>query len=113
MGIAIKEETIGKYKTYYILYLTLIYNTIPINRLYFKSNLNRLVMNPREMIRAHAYPVLAVSSTICLIVIASSLVPLAKWANNQNECVERTFRINGKNMQGLASKVWSCNGGGN
>ena len=44
--------------------------------------------------------------------IASSLVPMAKWANSQNECIERTFRIDGKNMQGLSSKVWSCNGGG-
>ncbi len=70
-------------------------------------------MSPREMIRAHAYPVLAVASTVSLIIIASSLIPLAKWANNQNECTIRTFRINGKDTQGLSSKVWSCNGGGN
>ena len=69
-------------------------------------------MEPREIIRAHAYPVLAVISTVSLVGIFSSLVPIAEWARTQNDCVERTFRINGKNVQGLSAKVWSCNGGG-
>ncbi len=69
-------------------------------------------MNPREMIRAHAYPVLATLSTISLVVIAVSFVPVAKWASSQNDCIERTFRIDGKNKAGTPSKVWSCNGGG-
>ena len=43
---------------------------------------------PREMVRAHAYPVLAVVSTISLVVIAASLVPIAKQADYQSRCVE-------------------------
>ena len=64
------------------------------------------------MIRAHAYPLLAGISTVSLLLISVSLVPIAKWARTQNECVERTFRIDGINNAGLPAKVWSCNGGG-
>ena len=69
-------------------------------------------MNSREMIRAHAYPLLAGISTISLVVVSISLVPIARWARSQNQCIERTFRIDGKNKAGMPSKVWSCNGGG-
>ncbi len=69
-------------------------------------------MNPREMIRAHAYPFLALVSTFSLAIIALSLLPVAKWTRSQNECIERTFRVSGKDVKGLSSKVWSCNGGG-
>ena len=65
------------------------------------------------MLRAHSYPALAAISTISLVVIAVSLLPIATWTRTQNECIERTFRVGGKNTQGLAAKVWSCNGGGN
>ena len=44
--------------------------------------------------------------------ISSDLVPISAWANSQNECITKTFRIDGKNTQGMPSKVWSCNGGG-
>ena len=69
-------------------------------------------MNPREIIRAHAYPVLAVVSTVSLVLISISLVPVAKWTRSQNECIEKTYRIGGINSAGIATKVWSCNGGG-
>ena len=69
-------------------------------------------MNPRELIRAHAYPVLAGVSSVSLVIIAVSLVPLGQWARTQNECIERTFRIDGQNNAGVPAKVWSCNGGG-
>ncbi len=69
-------------------------------------------MNPREIIRAHAYPVLAGISTVSLVLIATSLIPIATWTRNQNECIERTFRSDGINNAGLPAKVWSCNGGG-
>ena len=69
-------------------------------------------MNPREMIRAHAYPVLAVASTLSLVMISVSLIPIAKWSKSQNECIEKTYRIDGTNKAGMPSKVWSCNGGG-
>ncbi len=67
---------------------------------------------PREMIRSKAYPILAVISTISLVGIFASLIPIANWTRIQNECIERTFRIDGTNTQGLPAKVWSCNGGG-
>ncbi len=44
--------------------------------------------------------------------ISTDLEPISTWADSQNECIIKTFRINGKNTQGIPSKVWSCNGGG-
>ena len=44
--------------------------------------------------------------------ITTDLEPISKWADSQNECITKTFRIDGKNIQGIPSKVWSCNGGG-
>lgn len=64
------------------------------------------------MIRAHAYPVFAAISTVSLLIIAVSLIPVAKWTRSQNECIDKTYRIDGINNAGLPTKVWSCNGGG-
>ena len=44
--------------------------------------------------------------------LSTKLVPISTWAETQNECVTKTYRINGKNTKGIAHKVWSCNGGG-
>jgi len=44
--------------------------------------------------------------------ISKGLEPISSWAESQNECITKTFRIDGKNTQGMPSKVWSCNGGG-
>ena len=44
--------------------------------------------------------------------VSNALEPISVWADTQNECVTKTYRINGKNTQGIPSKVWSCNGGG-
>ena len=44
--------------------------------------------------------------------ISTDLQPISLWAGSQNECITKTFRIDGKNIQGVPSKVWSCNGGG-
>ena len=44
--------------------------------------------------------------------ISNNLEPISEWANTQNECITKTFRIDGINTQGIPSKVWSCNGGG-
>ena len=44
--------------------------------------------------------------------VSKDLKPISTWAKSQNSCIEKTFRIDGKNMKGLPSKVWSCNGGG-
>ena len=74
----------------------------------------------------HKYIICAGLSTISLIFTSISIIPMtrslnevstsldsiSKWANSQNECISKTFRIDGKNTQGIPSKVWSCNGGG-
>tara|TARA_B100000700_G_C14328406_1_gene527007 strand:+ start:238 stop:489 length:252 start_codon:yes stop_codon:yes gene_type:complete len=44
--------------------------------------------------------------------ISTDLDQISEWAESQNECITKTFRIDGKNTQGMPSKVWSCNGGG-
>ena len=44
--------------------------------------------------------------------ISNELEPISEWADSQNECITKTFRIDGKNTQGIPSKVRSCNGGG-
>jgi len=44
--------------------------------------------------------------------ISTELEPISVWAELQNECITKTFRIDGNNTQGMPSKVWSCNGGG-
>ena len=44
--------------------------------------------------------------------ISKELEPISSWADSQNECITKTFRFDGKNTQGIPSKVWSCNGGG-
>ena len=44
--------------------------------------------------------------------VSNSLEPISKWAETQNECVTKTWRIDGTNTKGIPSKVWSCNGGG-
>ena len=44
--------------------------------------------------------------------VSTTLEPISQWAETQNECITKTFRIDGVNSQGIPSKVWSCNGGG-
>ena len=44
--------------------------------------------------------------------ISTDMEPISAWAVSQNECITKTFRLDGKNTQGIPSKVWSCNGGG-
>jgi hypothetical protein len=44
-------------------------------------------LSTREMVRAHAYPVLAAVSTVALVVIAASLVPIARQADHMDQCL--------------------------
>ena len=44
--------------------------------------------------------------------LSSNVQPISEWAESQNECIVKTFRIDGNNTKGIPSKVWSCNGGG-
>tara|TARA_Y100001968_G_scaffold227266_1_gene210025 strand:- start:713 stop:964 length:252 start_codon:yes stop_codon:yes gene_type:complete len=80
----------------------------------------------KELFESHKYLICAGLSTFSLIFttisiisisksvkeVSTALEPISIWADTQNECVTKTYRINGKNTQGIPSKVWSCNGGG-
>jgi len=83
-------------------------------------------MNIKALFENHKYLICGGLGTFSLILtsisvisisrsikeVSNALEPISIWAESQNECVARTFRINGKNTQGIPSKVWSCNGGG-
>ena len=80
----------------------------------------------KELIDNQKYLICAGLSTLSLIFtsvsvvilsksvkeVSNSLEPISIWADTQNECITKTFRMDGKNTQGIPSKVWSCNGGG-
>ncbi len=80
----------------------------------------------KELIKNNKYTICAGLSTLSLVFttisiislsrsvkeISTDLEPISTWADSQNECITKTFRIDGKNTQGMPSKVWSCNGGG-
>ena len=80
----------------------------------------------KDLFDNHKYIVCAGLSTFSLLLssistisisnsvkeLSSDLQPISVWANSQNDCITKTFRIDGKNTQGIPSKVWSCNGGG-
>ncbi len=81
----------------------------------------------KGLLDTHKYLILAGFSSLSLIVtsisvtsisksvneVSANLDSISKWAESQNECITKTFRIDGVNTQGIPSKVWSCNGGGN
>ena len=80
----------------------------------------------KEFIDNNKYLICAGLSTLSLVFTSTSIIsvsksvkqlsadlePISTWADSQNECITKTFRIDGKNTQGIPSKVWSCNGGG-
>ena len=80
----------------------------------------------KELFDSHKYLICAGISTFSLIFTSISVIslsksvkevsiildPISKWADAQNECITKTWRIDGVNTQGIPSKVWSCNGGG-
>ena len=50
-------------------------------------------LTPREMVRAHAYPVLAALSTLSLIAIALLQVPGAVKDHRYNRCIDQQIRL--------------------
>ena len=76
----------------------------------------------KELIGSQKYLICAGLSTFSLIFsslsfisisrsikeVSSSLEPISEWAEIQNQCIDKTTAF-----QGVSSKVWSCNGGGN
>ena len=63
--------------------------------------------SPREMIRAHAYPVLAAIGTISIVSIAWSLLPISEYARNQNICINQETE---KSKAPISWGVRKCNG---
>ena len=81
--------------------------------------LKELFDNNKYLIFAGLSTLSLVFTTISIISLSKSvkeiskdLEPISTWSDSQNECITKTFRIDGKNTQGMPSKVWSCNGGG-
>ncbi len=81
--------------------------------------LNKFVDNHKYFICAGLSTLSLVFTSFSIISVSKSvkelstdLKPISIWANSQNDCITKTFRIDGKNTQGMPSKVWSCNGGG-
>jgi len=80
----------------------------------------------KELLNNNKYLICAGLSTLSLVFTSTSIIsvskslqnlstelePISAWADSQNECITKTFRYDGKNTQGMPSKVWSCNGGG-
>tara|TARA_Y100001968_G_scaffold330251_1_gene381559 strand:+ start:2249 stop:2500 length:252 start_codon:yes stop_codon:yes gene_type:complete len=80
----------------------------------------------KELFEKNKYLMFAGISTLSLVLtsisnislsrsikeISNNIEPISSWASTQNECIMKTFRIDGQNTQGIPSKVWSCNGGG-
>ena len=64
-----------------------------------------------KLINVFIYPLLATISTIAFVSGIIRINPLIKWAETQNECIEKTVSINGINSVSLPNKVMSCNGG--
>lgn len=57
------------------------------------SNHDGQKLTPREMVRAHAYPVLAAISTLSLVTIAVLQVPGAIKAHRYNLCIDEQVRL--------------------
>ena len=67
-------------------------------------------LTPREMVRAHAYPVLAGIGSLSLLAIAVQLGPIARQASGFNACVEATMRNPDVKPHGKALATIICNG---
>ena len=58
-------------------------------------------LTPREMVRAHAYPVLAAISSLSLAAIALLQIPQAVKAHRYNRCVDAQIQLReNKALQG-------------
>ena len=58
-------------------------------------------LTPREMVRAHTYPVLAAISSLSLVAIALLQIPQAVKAHRYNRCVDAQIQLReNKALQG-------------
>lgn len=54
---------------------------------------NAQSLTAREMVRAHAYPVLAAISTLSLLALALLQIPAAVKAHRYNQCVDAQVQL--------------------
>ena len=54
---------------------------------------NQQKLTARDMVRAHAYPVLAVVSSLSLISIAVLLIPQAVKSDRYNRCIDAQINL--------------------
>ena len=52
-------------------------------------------LSAREMVRAHAYPVLAAISSLALVAIALLQIPTAVKDHRYNRCIDEQVRLRG------------------
>ena len=64
-----------------------------INRARCMDDHNQQKLTAREMVRAHAYPVLAAVSTLSLLSIAVLLIPQAVKSHRYNRCVDAQINL--------------------
>ena len=65
------------------------------------SDHNAQKLSPREMVRAHAYPLLAAISTLSLVAIALLQIPGAVKQHRYNRCIETQMALRrSANLQG-------------
>ena len=50
-------------------------------------------LTPREMVRAHAYPVLAAVSSLSLLSITALLIPQAVKTHRYNRCIDTQIAL--------------------
>ena len=50
-------------------------------------------LSPREMVRAHAYPLLALVSSLSLVVIALLQIPTAVKNHRYNRCIDHQIAL--------------------
>ena len=81
------------------------------------SDHNDQKLSPREMIRAHAGIILQLATSISAVVIAASLVPMARQAKLWEACHHTSVKWHVDNITGDTKDVhqaWAtrfCNGG--
>ena len=54
---------------------------------------NNQSLTPREMVRAHAYPALALVSSLSLVVIAVLQIPSAVKDHRYNRCIDHQVEL--------------------
>ena len=61
---------------------------------------NNQALTPREMVRAHAYPALALVGSLSLVVISVLQIPTAVKDHRYNRCIDHQVELRRAAMEG-------------